>query len=126
VIVRKEKLLMSLIMLILVFNVADTVIMQGFSLTKEDAVEIGRNSKLVGELAEQAYEVTLEVHHLSATEVNEAKENFSWLPYPANRSIWLITWYIRPSNDSAFTHVVGQIIDDETGQILDEETASLR
>lgn len=90
-------------------------VVQGGSLTKQEAIGISRNSKLVRSLLEGADYYTLEVHYLNKTQINK------------DHGVWCITWYIHPMDAaSAFRYVVSHSIDEETGEILDEGWASMR
>lgn len=93
----------------------NTLILQGNSVTEEEAIEISRNSQLVQSLLENSDGHTLEVHYQNKTQSGR------------EHGIWHIVWYIHPVGaPSAFTYVVSHIIDEETGAIIDEGTASIR
>jgi len=104
-----EKLLVILVVFAFAFTSINMLVLQGNALTKEEAIEISRNSELVRSLLEDADWYTLEVHYLNNTQV------------------WHIMWYIHPRDAvSAFRYVVSHIIDDETGEILAEGSMSAR
>ena len=104
-----EKMIMALVIVPLALTSINTLIIQGNSLTREEAIEIGKNSQLVQSLFKNAEFYTLEVNYENQTDV------------------WHITWYIHPMGAvSAFRYVVGQSIDGETGEILDEGATSAR
>jgi len=127
--VNAEKVITTLVVLSFTLTLMSTFIVAGNSLTKEEAIEISRNSQLVQSLLEDADRYTLEVHYLNQTQVNEAREEYPWLQefYPKDRSVWTVTWYIHPMGaTSAFAYVVSHIIDAETGQILHEGWLSAR
>ena len=105
------------------------LVVRGDSLSREEAIEISRNSKLVRSLLEDSDRYTLEVHYMNETQVNKTREEQPWLQkfYPKDHSVWSVTWYIHPEGAvSAFAHVVSHVIDAETGQILHEGWASMR
>ena len=113
--VNAEKVIATFVVLSFTLTLMSTLIVAGNSLTKEEAIEISRNSKLVQSLLEDADRYTLEVHYQNKTE--SGKEH----------GIWLITWYIHPTGaTSAFAFVISHAIDEETGEILYEGTASAR
>lgn len=104
-----EKLLVILVVFAFAFTSVNMLVLQGNALTKEEAIEISRNSELVRSLLEDADRYTLEVH------------------YSNNTRVWLIMWYIHPRDAvSAFSYGVGHTIDDETGEILHEGSVSFR
>lgn len=113
--VNKEKVMAILVVFSFVLTSISIFAVQGGSLTKEEAIKISRNSKLVRSLLEGADYYTLEVHYLNRTQVNN------------DRGMWFITWYIHPIGAvSGFAYVVSHSIDEETGEILDEGWSSLR
>jgi len=72
---------------------------------------------------EEAVGHALEVHYMNKTQVNRAREGMPWLQkyYPKDRSVWIVTWYIRPEGaPSAYRNVVSHVIDAETGRIWHE------
>jgi len=102
---------------------------QGGSLTREEAIEISRNSGLVREFLENADGYTLEVHHMNRTQIDRLIEEYprrrEW--YPDDHGVWDVTWYIHPVDaPSAFAYVVTHIIDEETGEITHEGAISAR
>ena len=104
-----EKTLTMLIISVLMLASATTLALQEGTLTREEAIEISRNSSLVRALLEETNLYTLEVHYLNQTKV------------------WNVRWYIHPSEaPSAFAYVVNHEIDGQTGEILHEGTASMR
>ena len=106
-----------------------TLIMKELSLTKEEAVEISRNSATVQEWMEGSDRYVLEVGYLNSTQVNRAREDSpeKYGYYPANNGIWIVNWYIHPKDAlSAVAIVIGQEIDEQTGQILFEDLGALR
>lgn len=124
-----ERMMVMLVIVSFAFTSINIFAVQGFSLTREEAIEISRNSKLVRNLLEGADYYTLEVHYLNKTQVNEAREEYPWLQkyYPKDRSVWTVSWYIHPEGAvSAFRYGVWHVIDAETGQILHEGSASAR
>ena len=110
-----EKIMAILVIVSFSLTSINILIVQEISLTKEEAIEISRNSKLVRSFLEDADRYTLEVHHLNKTQAG------------MDHGVWDITWYIHPNNaPSAFAYVVSHTIDEETGEILREEAMSLR
>jgi len=124
-----EKVLIAIISLSLVAVIASTLILTGFSMTKDEAIEISRNSNLVRNWLKDADHYFVDAFYMNSTEVNKALDEFPGLRdvYPGNRSIWVVTWDIHPAGaPSAFYYCGNHVIDDETGRILFEGTASLR
>lgn len=106
-----------------------TSVFQGYSLTKDEAIVIGKNSPLVQNLLVNSDKYSVEAFYLNATEVNSAISQNPELQqkYPENASIWVVMWDIHPSGGaSAVAYLVDQVIDDVTGKILYEDTAGLR
>jgi hypothetical protein len=110
-----EKLMAILVISVFALTSISIFVVRGGSLTREEAIEISRNSKLVRSLLEGADRYTLEVHYLNKTQVYE------------DHGVWSIMWYIHPIDaPSAFAYVVSHTINEETGEILSEGSASLR
>jgi len=110
-----EKLIVIFAVIVFALTFISMFVVRGGSLTREEAIGISRNSKLVRSLLEGADRYTLEVYYLNKTQVYE------------NHGIWSITWYIHPIDaPSAFAYVVSQTINEETREILSEGSASLR
>ncbi len=114
---RLEKPIVSLLLVAFFSALASTIVMKGFSLTKEEAIEIGRRSETVQryvEWSENRY--SLEVRYLNSTQVSELIQEYpeNRQVYPENRNVWTVMWY--------FHGWIGifQVIDDETGQIFCE------
>jgi len=127
--VKAEKVIVTLVVLSFALTVINMLVFQGFSLTKEEAIEISRSTRLVQDWLAEADRYGLEVFYLNSTQVNKAREEFPGLRemYPENRSIWVVTWYIHPKDAvSSFAYVAGHVIDEETGQIFYEGSASAR
>jgi len=113
--VNLEKILVILVVASFVFTSINIFAARRGLLTREEAIEISRNSKLVQSLLENADRYTLEVHYLNKTQ--SGKEH----------GIWKIMWYIHPTGAiSAFEYGVSHSIDEETGEILDEGWISFR
>ena len=107
--VNAEKVIVVLVVASFALTSMSTLITAGNPLTREEAIEISRNSQLVQRFWENADRYMLEVNYQNQTDV------------------WHITWYIHPMDAvSAFAYVVSQSIDGETGEILDEGAASIR
>jgi hypothetical protein len=124
-----DKILVILVLLSFSAILPRTAVLQGFSITKDEAIEISRNSSLVWNLLANADKYSVEASYMNKTEVTEALSEFPGLreEYPENRSIWVVTWAIHPKGAvSAFSFLVAHVIDDETGKILHESTVGLR
>jgi len=105
--------------------------MQRRSITREEAIEISRNTELVQSmwhLIEDADWYTLEADYLNNTRINELKEQnpqfFEFLPDV--HGVWLVEWEIGPSKWGPATIIVIHYIDEKTGEILHEDGISLR
>jgi len=110
-----EKLIVIFAVIVFALTFISMFVVRGGSLSREEAIEISRNSKLVRSLLEGADRYTLEVRYLNETQVYE------------DRGVWSIMWYIHPIDaPSAFAYVVSHTINEETGEILSEGSASLR
>jgi hypothetical protein len=113
--IDEEKLLVTVVIASIVFTSTNILIGQGGALTREEAIEISRNTKLVQSFLENADRYTLEVHYLNKTQSD------------TGHGIWTIIWYIHPANAvSAFSYDVIHIIDEETGEILEEGAGASR
>lgn len=125
-----EKILTTLVILNLVFTSMIVLVLSDNALSRDEAVELSKNSELVGTLMQNADRYTSEVHYLDKTRVNRAREGMPWLQqcYPKDRSVWTITWYIHPKEGApgAYADVVSHVIDAETGEILHEGTFAAR
>jgi hypothetical protein len=100
-------------------------------ITREEAIDISRNTKLVRDLMEKADRYTLEIFYLNKTEVNRFRADYPYSGllemYPADRDIWVVMWYIHPKGTaSSVADGVNHVIDAETGQILHEGMSGLR
>ncbi len=86
---RLEKLVVSLLLVAFFSALASTLVMKGFSLTKEEAIEISRNSETVQKEMEYADRYNLEVHYLNSTQVDEIRDQYPLLreQYPEHRGI---------------------------------------
>ena len=114
---RLEKLIVPLLLVLFFITLANTIVLSGFSLTKEEAVEIGRRSEAVQhyiEWSENRY--SLEVRYLNSTQVDELIREYpeNQQVYPENRSVWTVMWYFHGGIG------IFQVIEDETGQIFYE------
>lgn len=106
---------MALVVSLLALTSINLFVFHGVSLTKEEAIEISRNSDIVRSLIANADHYMFEVHYTNGTQANE------------NHTVWLITWYIYPIGAvSAVRAVVSHSIDDVTGAVLDEELSAIR
>jgi len=120
---KLEKSVVLLLLVILFVAVANTLVLQGFSLTKEEAIEISRDSDTVRSRLEGSDNYSVEVHYMNSTEVNNARERFpsDREIYPENRSIWTVTWSIHAKGThTGALAIISHVVDAETGQILYE------
>ena len=127
--VNLERIMVILVIVSFAFTSINLISAQGGPITREEAIEISRNSQLVQSLLENADRYTLEVSYLNRTQVNKMRENLRWFREccSENRSVWIVSWYIHPIGArSGFAYSVGHVIDGETGEILDEGAASIR
>ncbi len=120
---KVEKIIVASLLVIFAVAFGSTLIMKGFSLTKEEAIEISRNSETVQKEMEYADRYNLEVHYLNSTQVDEIRDQYPLLreQYPEHRGIWRVIWYIHNENDqSASAIAISHVIDEETGEIFHE------
>lgn len=83
-------------------------------LTREEAIEISRNSELVQNQLKRSDRHTLEAHYKNMTRVSD-------------HGMWRITWYIHMIGAPSISDIiVVHEIDEVTGEILVEGTADLR
>jgi len=112
--VNAEKLLATLVMLSFGFTSVVVLLGPRRLVTREEAIEISRNSELVRSLLKDSDHHMLEVHYRNMTGVSD-------------HGMWHIAWYIHGIGDpSASANVVVHEIDEVTGEILSEGTAGLR
>lgn len=99
----------TLVLLLGVPVLVSFVTLAGSSVTRQEAIEIGRNSDLVSSLLEHADRYSLKVYYRNRTQANR------------DHGVWTITWCIHQKGDpSGAAASVSQAIDEETGEILDE------
>lgn len=126
---KLEKSVVLLLLVILFVVMANTFFLQGFSLTKEEAMEISRRSDTVQWYMDRVVSYSVEAYYWNSTNVNQVREEFPYLQeqYPENRSVWTVVWNIHTylhANTSSSTIV--HVIDDETGQIVYESQIGQR
>ncbi len=129
--VNAEKVIVTLVLLSFALTSINRLVVQGRSLTREEAIEISRNSELIRSLwhlVEDADWYTLEAYYLNETRTGELKEqNPEYYEFlPDDHGVWLVTWEIGPSKSGPATIIVEHYIDEETGEILHEGGISLR
>lgn len=112
--VNAEKLLTTLV--VLSFALTSLVVFLGPRrlLTREEAIEISRNSESVRSLLEDSDKHYARVHYLNMTGISD-------------HGMWQITWYIHEIGaPSAVGFLLTQHIDEVTGEILKEGRLDLR
>lgn len=110
-----EKTLLFLAVTLLAATLVGTLAVAGTPITKEEAIEISKNTKTVQSFLETADNYFLEVHYLNKTHTEK------------DYGIWNIVWYIHPIGaPSAAAYVVSHSINEETGEIMSEGTGSIR
>lgn len=108
-------MILSLAVTLLVVTVVGMLAVAGTPITREEAIEISKNTKTVQSFLETADRYSLEVHYLNRTHNG------------GDSGIWNIVWYIHPLDaPSAFAYIVSHSINEETGELLSEGTASIR
>jgi len=117
-------MIITLVIASFAFTSINTLIAVGGPITREEAIEISRNTKLVRSRLEEADRYSFEIRHFNQTQIEKIIEQYpdrrAW--YPKDHGAWDITWYFHPRGAvSAVARVVSHTIDDETGQILFEE-----
>jgi len=112
--VNIERVIVTLVIASFALTSINTLILQGNSLTREEAIEISRNSKLVQSLLEGADWYTVQARHLNKTQNGKDHE------------IWHVTWHINPQGLGGVDYLVTHDIDEETGETLYEACLGLR
>ena len=126
---RIERALVAIAAATLALTLMNMVVIQGFSTTEEEAIEVSRSSTRVRNWLEEADHYAVMARYLNRTQVNKAREEFPGLGevYPYNRSVWTVAWAIHPRDAvSSFSYSVFHVIDGETARILYEGVASSR
>jgi len=121
---RTEKLVVSLVLVVFFVAIASTLILQGFSLTKDEAIEISRRSDTVQWYMDRVVSYSVEAYYWNSTKVNQVREEFPYLQeqYPENRSVWTVIWHIHTCLHAyTSSSIIFHVIDDETGQIVYED-----
>lgn len=124
-----ETVLVAAIVLFIILLSGSTLILPASSLTRDEAVEVSRNSPLIRDWLARADVYTVEAFHMNSSEADRARQEFPALgeEYPENRSIWVVVWNFHPVGAvSGFLLCANHVIDDETGRIVFESTMSLR
>ena len=95
----------------------------GYTLTKEQAIEISLRSNTVQWYMLRARSFSLGIFYLDRTQVNELREEqvCGREELPESRSVWMVIWSIRTwlHANSSFS-VISHTIDFETGKIINE------
>ena len=126
---KLEELLVASLLVISAVAFVSTFFLQGFSLTKEEALEISRKSETIQRYMDRVVSYSVQVEYWNRTQVNRVREDFpnTRKVYPENRNIWIIVWIIKTTMDSnSSASVINHVIDDETGQIVYEGQGGLR
>jgi hypothetical protein len=109
-----ETLIITSVVLSFIFSSMGKLIFAQ-ALSREEAIEISRNSPTVRNWLQTADRFFIEVNHRSGNESG------------GTHGIWFITWHIHP--DGAISGVgilVSHAIDDKTGDIVSEGILGLR
>ena len=129
--VNLEKTIAVLVIVSFAFTSTNLLVLQGGSITREEAIEISRNTELVQglwHLVEDADWYTLEADYLNENCINELKEqNPQYYEFlPGDHCAWHVEWEIASSKWGAAIIIIHHFIDAETGEILHEDGISLR
>ena len=125
-----EKIIIILVIFSFFLTSINVLGMQGDVLTREEAIEISKNSSLVQEGLAKAYYATIETHFYNSQRIEELKEwhsneIFKNVPkdafweekVPEGHSVWEVIWYFK-EGVGGYTVVV--IVDAKVGVIITE------
>jgi len=125
-----EKIIIILVIFSFFLTSINVLGIQGNLLTREEAIEISKNSSLVQEGIAKTYYATIETHHYNSQRIEELKEwhsdeIFENVPkdafweekVPEGHSVWEVIWYF---SEGVGGYMVGVIVDAEVGAIINE------
>ena len=125
-----EKLVVTSLLVVFAAAFGSTLVMKGFSLTEEEAVEISRNSGLVQKYAANASSFILETHYYNLSEIERLKqlhsdpifqnapEDYFWeRSLPEGHTAWEVIWWFHYGIGG---YDVGVFVDADTGIIIYE------
>lgn len=95
----------------------------GNPITREEAIEISKNSNLVKESLAVAYSFTIEANYYNSSMVEQLKTSHLreiFENVPEGHSVWQVIWWFRYSEGLAAGYDIIVIIDAETGTIIHE------
>ena len=119
-----ERIVVAFVIVSFALTSMIVLVESGNPLSREEAIEISRNTELVQKRMEEADRYTFEIRHFNQTQIEKIVEQYPYRRewYPEDHGAWDITWYFHPEGAaSAVARVVSHTIDDETGEILFEE-----
>jgi hypothetical protein len=113
-----ETILVILVMMSFALTSIDIFVVQGGSLTKEEAIEISRNTATVQEALSQGGIPRVTADHWNVTYIISFKQEHPNLReienLPQDNGVWRVFWVIPPGY-----HIL-HYIDEETGEVLHE------
>jgi len=129
--VNAEKVIATLVVLSFTLTLMSTLIVAGNPLTREEAIEISRNSELVKQSLAIARSFSIETHYynLSALEnlrqwhsdpifQNASKDSFWEEKLPDGHTAWEVIWWFNYYRAGGLS--VQVIVDAETGTMIHE------
>jgi hypothetical protein len=120
--INLEKLIILLIIGVFIVTSVNSLNALGNPITKEEAIEISKNSELVKEGIGVALKFTVEANYYNSSMVEQLKIGHSGEMYekvPEGHSIWeVIWWFTYKEKPGAYDVIV--VVDAETGTITYE------
>jgi len=118
-----EKVIILIVISVLVMTSADSLKAYGAPVTREEAIEISKNSRLVKESLSTAWRFYFppEANYYNSSMVEMLKTTHPWwtsIPIENGHSVWEVVWDIGTGRGG---YVVGVVIDAGTGAIIHEE-----
>lgn len=117
--VNAEKVIVSLVVLSFALTSINTLIAAGNPITREEAIEISRNTPIVQQaLSEAGGRVIVEADYWSTEYINSLRGKYPsdvTEKLPNDRGAWRVRW----NNDAPGYHIL-HFVDELTGQILYE------
>ncbi len=91
--------------------------------TKDGAIEISKEAKLVKDGLVRSQSFTVEAHYLNASAIEQLKKGHLRAIFekvPEGHSVWEVTWWFRPKRELWGYSVIVEV-DSETGALIHEE-----
>jgi len=117
-----ERILAMLVIVSFAFTSLTMLVVRGNSLTREEAIEISRNTPIVQEALNNPYTMSgmmiIDANYWNATYIRSLKEKLPgvYKELPDDHGVWRVCWDITPPG-----YQILHFIDKLTSQILYEE-----